>query len=34
MSPNGARPVRAHASVDNLRTYLLAAARRTPTGPP
>ncbi|MFD4768170.1 AMP-binding protein [Streptomyces niveus] len=33
MSPNGARPVRAHASVDNLRTYLLAAARRDPDRP-
>ncbi|MFD3486309.1 AMP-binding protein [Streptomyces sp. NPDC058665] len=33
MSPNGARPARAHASVDNLRTYLLAAARRAPDRP-
>ncbi|MFD9909381.1 AMP-binding protein [Streptomyces sp. NPDC059063] len=33
MSPNGARPARAHASVDNLRTYLLAAARSTPDRP-
>ncbi|MFC8426785.1 AMP-binding protein [Streptomyces sp. NPDC057236] len=33
MSPNGARPARAHASVDNLRTYLLAAARRGPDRP-
>ncbi|MGA4838247.1 AMP-binding protein [Streptomyces sp. G45] len=33
MSLNGARPARAHASVDNLRTYLLAAARRAPQRP-
>nr|WQM80019.1 AMP-binding protein [Streptomyces sp.] len=33
MSPNGARPARAHASVDNLRTYLLAAARKDPDRP-
>ncbi|MFE1802234.1 AMP-binding protein [Streptomyces sp. NPDC059517] len=33
MSPNGARPARAHASVDNLRTYLLAAARTAPDRP-
>ncbi|WP_221353575.1 AMP-binding protein [Streptomyces beigongshangae] len=33
MSPNGARPARAHASVDNLRTYLLAAAATTPDRP-
>ncbi|ARQ70775.1 AMP-binding protein [Streptomyces marincola] len=33
MSSNGARPARAHASVDNLRTYLLAAARRAPERP-
>ncbi|RBM08417.1 AMP-binding protein [Streptomyces sp. PT12] len=31
MSSNG--PARAHASVDNLRTYLLAAARRAPDRP-
>ncbi|MCP2342713.1 AMP-binding protein [Actinomadura rupiterrae] len=33
MSPNGARPARAHASVDNLRSYLLAAARTAPERP-
>ncbi|MGW7353314.1 AMP-binding protein [Streptomyces sp. NPDC054784] len=33
MSANGVRPARAHASVDNLRTYLLAAARQAPDRP-
>ncbi|MFD0685009.1 AMP-binding protein [Actinomadura fibrosa] len=33
MSPNGARPARAHAAVDNLRSYLLAAGRRAPDRP-
>ncbi|NJQ05127.1 AMP-binding protein [Streptomyces lonarensis] len=33
MSPNGRRAARAHPSVDNLRTYLLAAARSAPDRP-
>ncbi|UED87868.1 AMP-binding protein [Streptomyces profundus] len=33
MRTDGGRPARAHASVDNLRTYLLAAARRAPERP-